>query len=343
MERHVKRVQIVNPYLIQSVMWSTLSPAERALPNYKYTLNRTYQPADRRLFEIDPQSYLATFAVTHLGSLRIAAMTDRRGTVCITKAPGMNAVCLSLPKQGRVELRSPDSQEIAVADQSTGIIYSGRAGNRGTTSDNTKSLSVWIPAAKLKTCMEALVGQAISDDLVFRSTIDLTSGAGASIRQLTGHIEQELARPDSLTSSHIGIDLLEDLLCRYILQGLPHSHSGLLARPARMTDLRSVRRAEDYLRAHLTEPLTLSDLARAVGCSSRSLQLAFRNARDTTPMAALQQARLERAREVLMREGANTSVVDVALRFGFSNPGRFAKLYRKAFREKPLDTLRRGG
>jgi transcriptional regulator GlxA family with amidase domain len=44
-----------------------------------------------------------------------------------------------------------------------------------------------------------------------------------------------------------------------------------------------------------------------------------------------------------MQEGPTTSVVDVALRFGFSNPGRFAKLYRKAFREKPLDTLRRGG
>jgi transcriptional regulator GlxA family with amidase domain len=60
-------------------------------------------------------------------------------------------------------------------------------------------------------------------------------------------------------------------------------------------------------------------------------------------MAALQQARLEGARQVLMQEGPNTSVVDVAMRFSFSNPGRFAKLYRKAFREKPLDTLRRGG
>jgi AraC-like DNA-binding protein len=91
-----------------------------------------------------------------------------------------------------------------------------------------------------------------------------------------------------------------------------------------MTDLRSVRRAEDYLRAHPMEPLTLGDLARAVGLSSRSLQPAFRNARDTTPMAALQQARLERARDVLIQEGSGTSVVDVALRFGFSDPGRFA-------------------
>jgi AraC-like DNA-binding protein len=343
MAGHVKRAQVVNPYLTESVMWSALSPTERILPNYQHTLNRTHQPADRRLFEIDPQSYLATFAVTHLGSMRVSALTDRRGTVCITKAPGMNAVCLNLPRQGRIQLRSSDGEQVAVAEHSTGIIYSGRAGNHVTTADNTQSLSVWIPAAKLKTCLENLVGNAIADDIVFRSTIDLTSGGGASIRQLAGHIEQELARPDSLTSSRIGIDLLEDLLCRYILQGLPHSHSGVLERPARMTDLRSVRRAEDYLRAHLTEPLTLGDLARAVGCSSRSLQLAFRNARDTTPMAALQQARLEGARQVLMREGPGTSVVDVALRFGFSNAGRFAKLYRKAFREKPMDTLRRGG
>jgi transcriptional regulator GlxA family with amidase domain len=45
-------------------------------------------------------------------------------------------------------------------------------------------------------------------------------------------------------------------------------------------------------------------------------------------MTALQQARLEHARDVLIQEGASTSVVDAALRFGFSNRGRFAKLYR---------------
>ncbi len=64
----VKRVQVANPYLTPEVMWNAVSPTERILPNYQNTVNRTFQPADRRLFETDPNSYLATFSVTHMGS-----------------------------------------------------------------------------------------------------------------------------------------------------------------------------------------------------------------------------------------------------------------------------------
>ena len=38
---------------------------------------------------------------------------------------------------------------------------------------------------------------------------------------------------------------------------------------------------------------------------------------------------------------AGTTVTDVALRYGFANPGRFAGQYRRAFGVSPAETLRK--
>jgi AraC-like DNA-binding protein len=339
--KRFQRVQVANPHLIQTAMLESLSQMEQTLANYKNTQNRTFEPADRRLFQIDPRSYLSTIAVTHVGSLRVAAIAHRRGTVCVTKPPGLGAFCLCLPIQGRLGLRTPACKKVEGADPNTGLIYSGESGTQFTTGDETETLSIWIPAAKLKSCLETLADRSIAGELVFRPAIDLTNSTGASLRELARFVGQELSRPDSLISQDIGFALIEDLLCRWIVQGLPHNHTDLLERRSPSADLRAVRRAEEYFQSRLTDSISLSDLADAAGCSVRALQLAFRSARDTTPMAALRQARLDQARQVLMRGGAEISVIDVALRFGFSNPGRFAHLYRAAFHERPLETLRK--
>ncbi len=54
----------------------------------------------------------------------------------------------------------------------------------------------------------------------------------------------------------------------------------------------------------------------------------------------MKQRRLEAARVALqMAAPESTSVTEVALRYGFGNPGRFAAEYHKAFGEYPSETL----
>ncbi len=201
-------------------------------------------------------------------------------------------------------------------------------------------MAVWIPVAKLLECLETLIERPVTAEITFSPAVDMTRGAGASLRGLLDHMEHELSCPDSLLSNHIATDMFENLLYRSIAHGLRHNYSEWLRRLQSAADLRSVRRAEEYFRAHLTQVVTLRDLAREAGCSVRSLQLAFQQTRGMTPMAALRRARLEGARQVLKRAEAGTSVTGAALQFGFSNPGRFASLYCQAFGEKPLRTLR---
>jgi transcriptional regulator GlxA family with amidase domain len=101
---------------------------------------------------------------------------------------------------------------------------------------------------------------------------------------------------------------------------------------------RGVRRALDLIEADPTRPLSLADLARAAGVTTRTLQKQFCSALGKSPGAAIRHARLARARQELLR---GTKVTDVAVSCGFSHMGEFAALYKRAYGETPSQTLHR--
>lgn len=104
---------------------------------------------------------------------------------------------------------------------------------------------------------------------------------------------------------------------------------------------RRLQRLEDYVLAHLDEPLTLRTLAEVAQTSVRSVQSWFAQARGTTPGAYIRARRLERVRHELLHPAAGTAVTAVALRWGFEHAGRFAAAYRAAYGETPSATLQR--
>jgi len=99
---------------------------------------------------------------------------------------------------------------------------------------------------------------------------------------------------------------------------------------------------EDTARASPGQSLGIAALSRIVGIAPRTLARAVRALHDTTPSRYLRTVRLALARQALLRPGAGTKTVTaVATQFGFSELGRFAGEYRRAFGESPSETLRR--
>jgi transcriptional regulator GlxA family with amidase domain len=87
-------------------------------------------------------------------------------------------------------------------------------------------------------------------------------------------------------------------------------------------------------------PLTVAEVADAAGCGIRALQIAFRRFRGTTPMGALQRARLDQARTEMLRSGRTDSLARIAAAHGFSNQTRFTRLFRRRYGVSPSDMLR---
>ena len=64
------------------------------------------------------------------------------------------------------------------------------------------------------------------------------------------------------------------------------------------------------------------------------------SASDTTPGAAIRQARLEVVQQAFARGEAEGTITDVARQYGFTNRSRFTRLYKAKFGVSPADALR---
>jgi AraC-like DNA-binding protein len=109
---------------------------------------------------------------------------------------------------------------------------------------------------------------------------------------------------------------------------------------------RCVRKAKEYIHAHLDRALTLCEIADHACVSARTLESAFRRHGEASPLSYAREQRLRAAHEALAhahRSGQAVAVTEVALNYGFIHLGRFAAQYRKRFGCSPSDTLRPRG
>ncbi|HEY2192970.1 MAG TPA: AraC family transcriptional regulator [Actinomycetospora sp.] len=103
-----------------------------------------------------------------------------------------------------------------------------------------------------------------------------------------------------------------------------------------------VHQAADLMAARAGDPLSVGHLAREVGLSTRALYDGFVREFDASPKRYLTDLRLERAHRELSAAGPGLRVIDVADRWGFTNAGRFAALYRERYGQPPGTTLTTG-
>jgi len=98
----------------------------------------------------------------------------------------------------------------------------------------------------------------------------------------------------------------------------------------------------EWARAHLHQPINLSDLEKRSGYSRRNLQLAFQQRFGCGPIQWIRQQRLEQARQDLLRPDPNDTVAAVANRYGFSSLSAFSRDFRNHFGLRPSQVLREG-
>lgn len=187
---------------------------------------------------------------------------------------------------------------------------------------------------------ELLLDRQLSGDIDFHYGVDLTRGPGAFLKQLASTLLSGIQQDDEVIRHEFTQRSYEELLLGTMLQ-LPHSETATIWQ-RRVADIApgSVVRAEEYMRAYLSEPITVADLLSITGCSRTALYSHFRRTRGYTPMEFLLEQRLMKARSDLTKSRLGKAISSIALDCGFSHLGRFSQLYRKRFGELPSETAR---
>ena len=164
----------------------------------------------------------------------------------------------------------------------------------------------------------------------------------AYCRALTTHLRELLdlaeARPDLFVQPRTR-QAIEQECVRRVVEVIAQSTGGDRTECWSSNRERLVRRAGDYMRACLGEPLSLLDLCRELGVSERTLHYAFQEVRGLSPMAYFNAGRLNAVRQELKAAANTATVQEIAQRWGFWHSGEFAAAYRRLFGELPSQTL----
>ncbi len=98
-------------------------------------------------------------------------------------------------------------------------------------------------------------------------------------------------------------------------------------------------RAEEWLRHHLAEPVTITGLARAVGASQRNLNRRFKSAQGTTPVEYLQTLRVDAAKSLL--ETTDLGLDEIVARIGYQDGAAFRRLFKERTSLSPREYRQR--
>lgn len=205
---------------------------------------------------------------------------------------------------------------------------------------HSEILYLRVPLSGLWNQFEKLTARHHRGFLIFDRKVNLVEGSGAMLKGLMEYLVDIFTFNESVMKNPAMRGSFDDLLMTAMLS-LPHNKRNQLYEDKRNVIAPAVvRRAEEYMQAHLKKPIKISDLIRVCDCSRSLLFSAFRNTRDYTPMEFLTEQRLQHARKELLQLEYNASISSVALNFGFVSNSWFSQVYKKRFGERPIDTLR---
>ena len=174
------------------------------------------------------------------------------------------------------------------------------------------------------------------------SDISLATPEGSSLARYLRFVWEEVNQGGGILRSPLVSKEIEDGLIVAFHAALQAMRAAESTPEGRGYDDRRIRRAEEYLLAHVLDPISRAELAEFAGLSIRSLSRGFRKRHGVGPMTFLRRHRLEAIRaDLLAADPGTTKVSELAVRYGFSDFGRFSTAYRSCFGESPSETLRR--
>lgn len=102
-----------------------------------------------------------------------------------------------------------------------------------------------------------------------------------------------------------------------------------------------LKRAEEYIHSHITEPFSVEELAEGVFLSQAHLGRLFRKSYNMTVIDYITEQRMKLAKELLA--GSEVSVSAVAAKCGYNNYSYFTRLFKKCAGETPREYRQRIG
>jgi AraC-like DNA-binding protein len=249
---------------------------------------------------------------------------------------------INLTTRGMTFASRSDGGRAVTAAETSGIILLPDQQNTVRWTGDAEQLILKVPRRRLESHLAGLLGRPVDAVVDFGFGLDLTTPHGSSLLSAVRFMARELDRPGGIAEMPLAREQLETFVLTELLSAASSSFSDELGSPAGALPRSRLKPVIEHMEVHADQALTPQELAR-VGCMSvRTLHATFQQELGISCMAYLRRLRLDHVRTDLLRLGhPDIRVTDVAMRWGFFHPSRFAQQYRQRFGELPSDTIRR--
>jgi AraC family transcriptional regulator len=200
-----------------------------------------------------------------------------------------------------------------------------------------RSVWRWDPGEPIEMLHVSVAAAALADyagELELTAPPELPTRVGfrdAELARLAAALAAELQSP--LTRSLVADALRIELVSRLLAEHSASAGAAILPRASNRIGLRTLRRIDEYVDAHLGQTIGIDDLAEVAGLSRFHFARLFRATVGTTPHRYVLERRLDRARELLRSPRA--VLRDVAVATGFADQSHLTRLVKRRYGVTP--------
>jgi AraC-like DNA-binding protein len=135
------------------------------------------------------------------------------------------------------------------------------------------------------------------------------------------------------------IEFLSKLIQQEIYYRLLSAHQGNKLRQLVVNGSHTHRisQATDWLKAHLSEPVIIEELASKCGMSVSGFHQHFKEITQLSPLQYQKSLRLMAARQLIQR--GESQISQVAMQVGYESPSQFSREYKRLFGVSPSSEL----
>lgn len=282
----------------------------------------------------------------HLNAVQVGSLTlgylDYGTTAQINLPPSDLWYHINVPLTGTSKVRREGGSTAHTQKGRSGAILVPHKNQTVEWKADTTQFALKIPRPDLERHLTQLTHRPVNQPLELGLELNLCGNAGAGLLRAIEFVTAEWDEDGVLVQNSHSRRHLESMVLTNLLIAASGPHQNLFNEENERTLSNTLTRTLDYIHDRASDLVTLTDLTRHSGVGLRTLQIQFKRHLGCTPLEYLRDVRLSAVRDELGNaQSDETTVTDVASRWGFYNLGRFSGIYRAKYGELPSETLRK--
>jgi len=284
-----------------------------------------------------PTEFRSISSVVNINRISIAVHTH--DPISVRRRETSNNLAFVIPFAGSIEYKVGNSMHRAVANDS-GVFLSGKA--RSAETDVLSEVIVGLDKYRLKLIAQVMSGNECYSEESLRLEEDRSVKLKEGGRNFSAVFQNLFSMIDAHPANQSLLEQMavDDAFYRAIAMLLDPELSTRQAVLMRQTS-DQIELLCEYIRENLLGTISLTDLERVSGLSTRSLQYAFAKKFACSPMQWIRDQRLCLAHDLFKNATDATTISQVAAQLDYFNFGNFARLYKQKFGELPSDTIQK--